>query len=221
MPEWTVRVTWQCGPPIWEQFGLDPDPDRKWQSTTVANTNPGSFGLLIWEVEASDAFRILAVVMSMVLSASAIGISSMPCLRTSVSSLGIAGRFTTPAIWSSATEAGIEYRETHSAEGAASECSMARASAVTYWLRTHFRGLSHLNLEKSLWSSSSFVTASAVNSFGSTRSNISTCEYSAKAPLSIIMRLMLSQARMKAFWPMFPLSSWSWHNRSKYDLVWV
>jgi len=38
VPESTVRVCWQPGPPIWPQFGSDPDPDPKWRSRTVANT---------------------------------------------------------------------------------------------------------------------------------------------------------------------------------------
>jgi len=38
VPEWAVRVYWRPGPPIWQRFGLDPDPDPKWRSGTVANT---------------------------------------------------------------------------------------------------------------------------------------------------------------------------------------
>jgi len=38
VPESTVRVCWQPGPPIWQRFGSDPDPDPKWRSGTVANT---------------------------------------------------------------------------------------------------------------------------------------------------------------------------------------
>jgi hypothetical protein len=38
VPELTVRVCWQPGPPIWQRFGSDPDPDPKWRSGTVANT---------------------------------------------------------------------------------------------------------------------------------------------------------------------------------------
>jgi len=38
VPEWAVRLDWRHGPPIWERFGLDPDPDRKWRSGTDANT---------------------------------------------------------------------------------------------------------------------------------------------------------------------------------------
>jgi len=40
VPEWAVRVYWWPGTPIWQRFGLDPDPDPKWRSGTVANT-PG------------------------------------------------------------------------------------------------------------------------------------------------------------------------------------
>ena len=39
VPEWAVRVYWWPGPSIWQRFGLDPDPDLKWRSGTVANTN--------------------------------------------------------------------------------------------------------------------------------------------------------------------------------------
>ena len=39
VPKWAVRVYWCLGPPIWQRFGLDPDPDPKWRSGTVANTS--------------------------------------------------------------------------------------------------------------------------------------------------------------------------------------
>jgi len=39
VPELTVQVYWQPGPPICQQFGSDSDPDPKWQSTAVANTS--------------------------------------------------------------------------------------------------------------------------------------------------------------------------------------
>jgi len=38
VPEWAVRIYWRPGPPISQRFGLDPDPDPKWRSGTVANT---------------------------------------------------------------------------------------------------------------------------------------------------------------------------------------
>ena len=38
VPEFTVQAHWQPGPPIWQWFRLDPDPDPKWQSGSVANT---------------------------------------------------------------------------------------------------------------------------------------------------------------------------------------
>jgi len=38
VPELTVQVHWQPGLPIWQLFRLDPDPDPKWRSGTVANT---------------------------------------------------------------------------------------------------------------------------------------------------------------------------------------
>jgi len=38
VPELMDRVYWQPGPPFWQRFGLDPDPDLKWRSGTVANT---------------------------------------------------------------------------------------------------------------------------------------------------------------------------------------
>jgi len=39
IPKLTVWVCWQPGWPIWQRFRLDPDPDPKWCSRTVANTN--------------------------------------------------------------------------------------------------------------------------------------------------------------------------------------
>jgi hypothetical protein len=39
VPELTVRICWQPGPPISQWVGCNPDPDPKWQSGTVANTN--------------------------------------------------------------------------------------------------------------------------------------------------------------------------------------
>jgi len=38
VPECAVRVYWRPGQPIWQRFCLDPDPDLKWWSGTVANT---------------------------------------------------------------------------------------------------------------------------------------------------------------------------------------
>jgi hypothetical protein len=38
VPELTVRVCWQPGPPICQRFGYDPDPDPMWRAGTVANT---------------------------------------------------------------------------------------------------------------------------------------------------------------------------------------
>jgi len=37
VPELTVQVYWQPGPPIWQQFSLDTDQGPKWRSRTVAN----------------------------------------------------------------------------------------------------------------------------------------------------------------------------------------
>ena len=37
-PELTVRLYWQPGPPIWQRFGSDLDPDPEWRSGTIANT---------------------------------------------------------------------------------------------------------------------------------------------------------------------------------------
>jgi len=42
VPECAVRVYWRPGPPIWQRFGLHPDPDPKWRSGTVANTSLGA-----------------------------------------------------------------------------------------------------------------------------------------------------------------------------------
>jgi len=38
VPELTVSVYWQPGPPIWQRFSPGPDPDPKWRSGTVAIT---------------------------------------------------------------------------------------------------------------------------------------------------------------------------------------
>jgi len=38
VPKLTVQVYWPRGPPIWQRFGLDLDPDPKWRSGTVADT---------------------------------------------------------------------------------------------------------------------------------------------------------------------------------------
>ena len=38
VPESTVQVYWRPGPPIWQPFDSDPDPNPKWLSGTVANT---------------------------------------------------------------------------------------------------------------------------------------------------------------------------------------
>jgi len=43
VPELTVPVCWQPGPPIWQWFGFDLDPDLKWRSGTVANTSLASW----------------------------------------------------------------------------------------------------------------------------------------------------------------------------------
>jgi len=37
-PELTVQVHWRPRPRLWPQFGLDPDPDPKSRSKTIANT---------------------------------------------------------------------------------------------------------------------------------------------------------------------------------------
>jgi len=39
VPELRVRVGCEPGPPIWQRFGSDPDPDPQWRSGTVANTS--------------------------------------------------------------------------------------------------------------------------------------------------------------------------------------
>jgi len=61
VPEWAVRVHWRPGPPICQRFGLDPDPDPKWRSGTVANaryhtirgvdiSSPASINLLLGHI---------------------------------------------------------------------------------------------------------------------------------------------------------------------------
>ena len=60
IPELTVWVYWQPGLPIWQRLGLDPDPDPKWQSGTVANTNRAKHHL--WpSLGRSSLLRILFI----------------------------------------------------------------------------------------------------------------------------------------------------------------
>ena len=47
MPELTVPVYWQPGPPIWQQFSSDPDSDQKWRCRTIANNTDGYANLTI------------------------------------------------------------------------------------------------------------------------------------------------------------------------------
>jgi len=47
VPELSVQVHCQPGLPIWQRFGLDLDPNPKWQSRTVANTRYWFFHQLI------------------------------------------------------------------------------------------------------------------------------------------------------------------------------
>jgi len=53
VPECAVRDYWRPGPPISQRFGLDPDPDPKWRSGTIANTNGASMilGLASWIIQ--------------------------------------------------------------------------------------------------------------------------------------------------------------------------
>jgi len=57
-----VRAYWQPGLPIWQRLGLNPDPDLKWRSGSVANTRQLWFGKLSylqqsnlrpWRIQAS------------------------------------------------------------------------------------------------------------------------------------------------------------------------
>jgi len=152
----------------------------------------GSIGSLSWKFQASKASIILSIFVSIVFLALAIGIYSMACAGAGVSSLGIAGRFATTGICGSGTPGGIESGETPGEVRAPAESRGARALAVAHLSKTCFRSWLYLNVEGSLGSRSSFITAFALKSLGRAPSNISTCEYSAKAPLLIIMRLMLS-----------------------------
>jgi len=42
VPQLMVPDYWQPGPPIWQWFSLDPDPDLMWRSSTVAHASWGS-----------------------------------------------------------------------------------------------------------------------------------------------------------------------------------
>jgi len=116
----------------------------------------------------------------------------MACAGAWVSSLGLAGRFITTGISGSGTPAGTEYKETPGAICAHCESRTERALAVTHLSRMCLRSLSYLNVEGSVGTSLSFVTAFALKFCGRVPSSISTCEYSGKAPLLSIMQLMLS-----------------------------
>jgi len=63
VPELTIRVHWQPGPPIWQWFRLDPDLDPKSLSTTLANTSSGSYGdyqrLFTWDYDRQCFFNSL------------------------------------------------------------------------------------------------------------------------------------------------------------------
>jgi hypothetical protein len=64
--------------------------------------------LLSWKIQASKAFIILSIVVLIVFSALAMGIPFVACAGAMVTSLGIAGRFTTTGICGSGTLDGIE-----------------------------------------------------------------------------------------------------------------
>jgi hypothetical protein len=55
----TVQVSGHPGPPIWQRFGSDPDPDPKWRLATVSNNNNWlaileSFSMLLCTICISD-----------------------------------------------------------------------------------------------------------------------------------------------------------------------
>jgi len=134
---------------------------------------------------------VLSILVLILFSDVAIGIFSMVCTGAVVSSLEIARRLTTTGICGGTTQVGIDEGETHGAMHAPSESWRAGALAITHLLRTCCRSLSYMNIEGTLGSSLSFVTAFTLNYLGRALSNISTGEYSAKAPLLIILWLML------------------------------
>ena len=114
-----------------------------------------------------------------------------------------------------------EWGETPGAVRAPSRTRIPRALVVTHLSRTCCRSLSYMNIEGSLGSSLSFNTAFGLNFLQRALSSISTCEYSAEAPLSITIQLILSYVRITAFRPMLPHSCWSLHSCSTYYLIYT
>ena len=134
---------------------------------------------------------MISIFMSIVLLAFATGISFVAAAGAGVTVLGIAGTIITAGICGSGTPAATEPGETPGAELAPSKSRWAWASAVTHLSKMCFQSLLYLHFEGSQRSSSSFITTFALKFVGRAPSTISTCVYSAKTPLSIIMRLML------------------------------
>jgi len=157
----------------------------------------------------------------MVCSALVLGMSSVAYARAGVSLLGIAGRFTSTGICSSRTPAVTGQGETPGPVHALSEVRRVTASVCTHLWRRCFWSLLYLNVEGSLGSSLSFINTLALKSLRRAPSNICISEKSAKAPLVIIMWLMLSYARIKASTLMFPHSSWSLLRHFKYSIRYI
>ena len=86
----------------------------------------------------------------------------MACAGARVPLLGIAGRFITTVSCGCGTPAGTEEVETPGAVCAPSVFKSARVSVVTHWSRTCIQSSLYLNIEGSLGSSSSFITAFAL-----------------------------------------------------------
>jgi len=152
----------------------------------------GSFALPNKMVQALWAFEILAIFVSIVLSTSTMGISSMACAGAGVSLQLIATSFPTTGICGSRSVAGMEEGEIPGTKHVSSICRKARTLAVPHLLRMSFQSVLYLKVEGSLGSSSNLISGYDIISLGRAPNNISTCEYKAKAPWVIGMRLTVS-----------------------------
>ena len=81
---------------------------------------------------------------------------------------------------------------TPGATRAHSQSERAKALLVISLLKACFQSLSYCNVKGSVMSSSNYIMSLAPKSRGMGPSHISTCEFSAKDPMLILMELMSS-----------------------------
>ena len=122
-------------------------------------------------------------------------------------------------IGGSSTLACTEYGEIPSIVDAPSKSMMSRVLAVEYVLKTYIRILLCVNVQQSLGCCSTFITAVALKSLVRGLCSIPTFEYFPKAPLLIMIWLMLLESRIIAFRLMFPHCCWFMHRLSNCKLV--